>query len=115
MKSAVSHVSKFEEHIVELARARGCVGVMCGHIHTPADKMLGDIHYLNSGDWIESLTAIVEHWDGRYELLEYSSFLKDFPVPKDGFDAERPEAEAQVPHADPAARFEDTRSESPAV
>jgi len=46
------------------------MGVMCGHIHTPADKMLGDVHYLNSGDWIESLTAIVEHWDGRYELLE---------------------------------------------
>ena len=37
----------------------------CGHIHTPADKMIGDIHYLNSGDWVESLTAVVEYWDGR--------------------------------------------------
>ncbi|HEY5079971.1 MAG TPA: UDP-2,3-diacylglucosamine diphosphatase [Opitutaceae bacterium] len=81
VKSAVNHVSNFEEHIAELARARGCVGVMCGHIHTPADKMLGDIHYLNSGDWIESLTAIVEHWDGRYELLEYKDFLREFPMP----------------------------------
>jgi hypothetical protein len=54
---------------------------MCGHIHTPADKMLGAIHYLNSGDWIESLTAVVEHWDGRYELIEYSQFIRDFPFP----------------------------------
>jgi UDP-2,3-diacylglucosamine pyrophosphatase LpxH len=84
VKSAVNHVSNFEVHIADLARARGCQGVMCGHIHTPADKMLGDIHYLNSGDWIESLTAIVEHWDGTYELIEYSKFLKEFPLPEDG-------------------------------
>ncbi len=79
VKSAVSHVSKFEDHLVRLARQRGCVGVICGHIHTPADKMLGEIHYLNSGDWVESLTAIVEHWDGSYELVEYTAFARDFP------------------------------------
>ena len=56
------------------------MGILCGHIHTPADKMLGDIHYLNSGDWIESLTAVVEHWDGSYELIEYSQFVREFPV-----------------------------------
>jgi hypothetical protein len=43
--------------------------------------MLGDVHYLNSGDWIESLTAVVEHWDGRYELINYAGFLKDHPLP----------------------------------
>ncbi len=90
----MSHVSNFEEHIADLARARGCQGVMCGHIHTPADKMLGNIHYLNSGDWIESLTAIVEHWDGRYELIEYANFVKEFPFPPEG--AEEP---AQVASA----------------
>ncbi len=81
VKEAVSHVSKFEEHIAALARQRGCTGVMCGHIHTAADKRLGDIHYLNSGDWVESLTAIVEHWDGRFELIHYMDFLKEFPLP----------------------------------
>jgi UDP-2,3-diacylglucosamine pyrophosphatase LpxH len=81
VKEAVSHVSKFEEHIAALARQRGCSGVMCGHIHTAADKRLGDIHYLNSGDWVESLTAIVEHWDGRFELIDYVDFLKEFPLP----------------------------------
>lgn len=81
VKEAVNHVSNFEEHITELAKQRDCLGVMCGHIHTPADKMLGDIHYLNSGDWVESLTAIVEHDDGRYELIEFNQFLKDYPMP----------------------------------
>jgi UDP-2,3-diacylglucosamine pyrophosphatase LpxH len=81
VKSAVSHVSQFEGHIAHLARQHHCVGVMCGHIHTPADKMIGDVHYLNSGDWIESLTAIVEHLDGRFELLEYTRFLRDHPMP----------------------------------
>ena len=79
VKSAVSHVSNFEEHIVRLARERGCVGAMCGHIHTAADKRIDQIHYLNSGDWVESLTAIVEHWDGRYELITFADFIRRFP------------------------------------
>ena len=49
VKAAVSHVSNFEEHIAGLARRPRLRGVMCGHIHTPADKKIGDIHYLNSG------------------------------------------------------------------
>lgn len=80
VKEAVNHVSKFEEHIAELARQRDCVGVMCGHIHTPADKQLGEIHYLNSGDWVESMTAVVEHWDGRYELIQFQDFVRAHPI-----------------------------------
>ncbi|ACB75820.1 UDP-2,3-diacylglucosamine diphosphatase [Opitutus terrae] len=79
VKSAVSHVSKFETHLAQLARERGCIGVMCGHIHSAADKRVGDVHYLNSGDWVESLTAIVEHWDGRYELVTFADFIRLFP------------------------------------
>jgi hypothetical protein len=44
--------------------------------------MIGDIHYLNSGDWVESLTAIVEHHDGRLELITYREFVARFPVPQ---------------------------------
>lgn len=91
VKSAVNHISNFEQHIAELARQRGCSGVMCGHIHTPADKRLGGIHYLNSGDWVESLTAIVEHHDGRLEVVDYAEFLRVFPLPAEG------EAAAEVP------------------
>jgi UDP-2,3-diacylglucosamine pyrophosphatase LpxH len=92
VKEAVSHVSNFEEHIAELARARGCTGVMCGHIHTAADKMLGDVHYLNSGDWVESLTAIVEHYDGSFELIDFAHFAQDFPLADEEFAAELTEA-----------------------
>jgi UDP-2,3-diacylglucosamine pyrophosphatase LpxH len=79
VKQAVSFIGKFEDQVASLARDRGCRGVICGHIHTPADKMIGDIHYLNSGDWVESLTAIVEHYDGRFELLTFQQFLAQFP------------------------------------
>jgi len=95
VKSAVNHISHFEDHIADLARSRGCVGVMCGHIHTPADKMLGDIHYLNSGDWVESLTAVVEHWDGRYELIDFASFVRHYPMREE----EEPAAEEALTEA----------------
>ncbi len=83
VKKAVNHVSNFEEHIARLARERGCIGVMCGHIHTAADKRIGDIHYLNSGDWVESMTAVVEHWDGRYELIEFTQFVQQYPMARE--------------------------------
>ncbi len=80
VKQAVSHVSNFEQHIADLARSRGCAGVMCGHIHTAADRMMGEIHYLNSGDWVESLTAIVEHHDGRFELVDFADFRREYAM-----------------------------------
>jgi len=76
VKSAVSFVDRYEELLQELARHRKCDGIICGHIHTPEDKQVGNIHYLNSGDWVESLTAIIEHNDGRMELVNYEEFLK---------------------------------------
>ena len=82
VKQAVSFIGKFEDQIAALARERGCCGVICGHIHTPADKMIGDIHYLNSGDWVESMTAIIEHHDGRFELVTFREFVAAFPWPK---------------------------------
>jgi UDP-2,3-diacylglucosamine pyrophosphatase LpxH len=93
VKEAVNHVSNFEEHIAQLAHERGCTGVMCGHIHTAADKMVGDIHYLNSGDWVESLTAIVEHFDGRYQLINFTDFVREFPMEPDLASAEERPAE----------------------
>ena len=80
VKQAVSFIGKFESQVAALARKRGCCGVICGHIHSPADKMIGDIHYLNSGDWVESLTAIVEHHDGRFELVTFKQFTAGFPM-----------------------------------
>jgi UDP-2,3-diacylglucosamine pyrophosphatase LpxH len=87
VKQAVSHVSHFEEHISDLAKSRDCTGVMCGHIHTAADRMMGDVHYLNSGDWVESLTAIVEHFDGRMELIDFADFRKQYPLEDESSEA----------------------------
>jgi UDP-2,3-diacylglucosamine pyrophosphatase LpxH len=89
VKSAVNYISKFEQRIAGLARARGCAGVICGHIHTPEIRMIGGTEYLNSGDWVESLTAIVEHFDGRFELIHFKSFCEDVP-----FETEPDEAES---------------------
>jgi len=99
VKQAVSFVGKFEDQVAALAKDRGCRGVICGHIHTPADKMIGDVHYLNSGDWVESLTAIVEHQDGRFELITFKQFCAQFPMPGD----EAVDLEADEPLQFPAA------------
>jgi len=77
VKSAVSFVDRYEDLLQDLARLRKCDGIICGHIHTPENKQVGDIHYLNSGDWVESLSAIIEHHDGRMELVRYESFLEN--------------------------------------
>lgn len=77
VKKAVNFISKFETALVSLARHFNCDGVICGHIHTAEDKMLEDIHYLNSGDWVESLTAIVETMEGQLKLIDYPSFVAE--------------------------------------
>lgn len=69
VKSAVSFISRFEDHLHHLAARRGCEGVMCGHIHKAEDRMIGPVRYLNSGDWVESLTAIVEELDGTMRVV----------------------------------------------
>ena len=71
VKKAVEFISRFEEAVVREAHARGCQGVICGHIHTPDNRMIDGIHYLNDGDWVESCTALVEHFDGRFEIIDW--------------------------------------------
>jgi hypothetical protein len=71
VKSAVSYVSDFEVQLAELARIKECDGIICGHIHQPAIKSLGGIIYLNSGDWVESLSALVQDENGEWSLMYY--------------------------------------------
>ena len=56
-------------------RQRGCDGVVCGHIHKAEIKMIDGILYCNDGDWVESLTAMAEHSDGRLEIVHWNSIL----------------------------------------
>ncbi len=69
VKNAVSFIGEFEKAIVQYAQADHVDGVVCGHIHSPVIRMIGATAYYNSGDWVESLSALVEHFDGRIELL----------------------------------------------
>ena len=77
VKSAVSYISDFEKVLVEFARVRKCDGVICGHIHHPANTYYDGIHYLNSGDWVESLSALTEDADGNWNIMEYHHVLAD--------------------------------------
>ncbi len=70
---AVSFISDFENAVVHDVKRRGLDGVICGHIHTPAIRHIDDITYINCGDWVDSCTAIVEHFDGRMELVRWIS------------------------------------------
>jgi len=69
---AVSFISDFENSVVHNVKRRGLDGVICGHIHTPAIKRIDGITYINCGDWVDSCTAIVEHYDGRMQLVRWT-------------------------------------------
>jgi UDP-2,3-diacylglucosamine pyrophosphatase LpxH len=71
VKRAVNYIHSFEELMAMHTRKRRCDGVVCGHIHTPAVKALQELTYYNCGDWVESCTALVEHDDGRIELVRH--------------------------------------------
>jgi UDP-2,3-diacylglucosamine pyrophosphatase LpxH len=71
VKNAVAFISAFEEVVAKAAAGRGVDGVVCGHIHTAEMRELSGIEYYNDGDWVEGCTALVEHFDGRMEILHW--------------------------------------------
>jgi UDP-2,3-diacylglucosamine pyrophosphatase LpxH len=71
VKNAVNMISRFEEELAREAKRIGADGVICGHIHSAVSRTVDGIHYLNTGDWVESLTAIIEHADGRLEIVHW--------------------------------------------
>ncbi|MEM6981219.1 MAG: UDP-2,3-diacylglucosamine diphosphatase [Planctomycetota bacterium] len=73
VKRGVRFISRFESSISRHALLRGCEGVICGHIHTPDIQRDGQSIYLNTGDWVENCTGLVEHLDGAIHLE--SAFL----------------------------------------
>lgn len=77
VKSAVSFVGNYEDQLQKFAKKNNCEGIICGHIHTAADKKIGDTHYLNSGDWVESLTAIVETTDREFKLINFEELKEE--------------------------------------
>ncbi|MBS61841.1 UDP-2,3-diacylglucosamine diphosphatase [Salinisphaera sp.] len=76
VKSAVNFISEFEKAVAHECRRRGFDGVVCGHIHHAEMKTIEGVSYYNSGDWVESATALVEHFDGRMEIVHWND-IKD--------------------------------------
>jgi UDP-2,3-diacylglucosamine pyrophosphatase LpxH len=76
VKRAVSYVSDFEVAVAREARKRGAHGVVCGHIHHAELREIDGVLYANDGDWVESLTALAEHADGRLELIDWASVMQ---------------------------------------
>ncbi len=72
VKEAVKAIDRFERAVADEARRRGVDGVVCGHIHHAEMRDIGGVLYVNDGDWVESCTALVEHADGRLELLDWA-------------------------------------------
>jgi UDP-2,3-diacylglucosamine pyrophosphatase LpxH len=79
VKNAVQFISNFEEAVVAEAKRQGVDGVVCGHIHCAEMRMIDGVLYINDGDWVESCTALVEHMDGRLEILPWAE-LRAFPM-----------------------------------
>jgi UDP-2,3-diacylglucosamine pyrophosphatase LpxH len=71
VKQAVKFVTDFEDYITGTAKKSGYDGVICGHIHQPEIKMVDGIEYLNSGDWVENLTCLVEDFNGDWSIFTY--------------------------------------------
>lgn len=71
VKQAVSFIFDFEDAVIHTVRERGLDGVVCGHIHSACLRDSDGMLYVNCGDWVDSCTGIVEHVDGRLELIEW--------------------------------------------
>ena len=72
VKNALQFIDSFEQAVAAEAHRRGVDGVICGHIHKAEMRQIDGITYINDGDWVESCTALVEHFDGRLEILEWA-------------------------------------------
>jgi UDP-2,3-diacylglucosamine pyrophosphatase LpxH len=76
VKNAVAFITKFEEVVAKAAGARGVDGVVAGHIHAADMRNIHGVEYYNDGDWVEGCTALVEHFDGRMEILHWADEIR---------------------------------------
>jgi len=106
VKSACSHISRFEDALIDEASRGGFHGVVCGHIHNPEARGRtsdADVAYYNCGDWIENCTALVEHDDGALQIIDGIAFVEQLrgllrtPEPSASTDSITPEALHVVP------------------
>ena len=75
VKRALDFMFKFEDTITKYSKKKGYDGVICGHIHHAEIKTVNDVAYMNDGDWVESCTALVEHHDGKWEIITWQQMV----------------------------------------
>src|SRR5471030_2554275 len=97
VKNAVVYVGNFADAVADEARRRGVDGVVCGHIHKAEIRELGNVLYCNDGDWVESCTALVEHWDGKLEIIDWIELRALDPLHPDWGLADAPDEDEPVP------------------
>ena len=77
LKNAMNYIASFESAAIHEAKRQGVDGVVCGHIHHASSKKIDDFYYYNTGDWVESSTALVERYNGEIELVHWNELAKD--------------------------------------
>lgn len=82
VKRAVNFIGEFQRVVADEARRNDVDGVICGHIHHAVIEDIDGITYINTGDWVESCTAVIEHFDGRMELIRWQNVA--VPKPSSG-------------------------------
>ncbi len=83
VKRAVNFIGSFQDVLTEEARRERVDGVICGHIHHATLESFGEVDYINTGDWVESCTAVVEHFDGRMEIVVWPYVRATTPLPRE--------------------------------
>jgi UDP-2,3-diacylglucosamine pyrophosphatase LpxH len=78
VKTAVSYISDFETELADLAKSKNCSGIICGHIHHPSLKEIDGVMYMNSGDWVESMSALVETYSGEWKIINFLEWEKEY-------------------------------------
>lgn len=71
VKEAVNFIGDYEKSLSSYAKSKKFNGIICGHIHHPSIRDIDGIEYINCGDWVESCTAVVEHHDGKFEIIKW--------------------------------------------
>jgi len=88
VKNVVNFIGQFEEAVVRYADKYDVDAVLCGHIHTSSVREINGVTYYNTGDWVESCTAIVEQFDGKMELIHYAQSVEGVNDPTERVDEE---------------------------
>jgi UDP-2,3-diacylglucosamine pyrophosphatase LpxH len=88
-KQAVSYVLSFEKLLADYCHKKGYNGIICGHIHTAEIRDIDGVTYMNDGDWVESCTALVEHWDGQWEIITWTGANRGVDTDSDSGEHQR--------------------------